>query len=186
MTREEHRDYKELITEAVAQLREAQALGDTSIVRETVAEVLAAEGFSSSIADDLFQRLERRFLAVDVEAAQLQLQRANGESVDTPTVPELDDETLMFATLVENWQLVRSPGTKTAIEARAAIRLFEAWCIERHQRVLSVNRLAIEDIAAFRDWLLVHVTKRNQKTGAALHPASVRKYLGLLTAIVNS
>ncbi len=186
MTRDEHREYKELIADAVAQLRDAQARGDTSIVRETVTEVLSAEGFSTEIADSLFQRLERRFLAVDVEAAQLQWQRANGESIPTPAMPELDDESLMVATLIDHWRRVRAPGTKTVIEAQAAVRLFQSWCVERHQRVLSVNQLAIEDIAAFRDWLLLHVPKRNQKTGATLHPASVRKYLGLLTAIVNS
>lgn len=186
MTREEHREYKELIAETVAQLREAQARGDSSIVRETVVEVLSAEGFSTIIADNLFQRLERRFLAVDVEAAQVQLQRANGESIVTPDIPEFDDESLTLSTMLENWRLVRLPSSKTVVEAHAAVRLFGTWCTESYQRILPVNRLVIEDVAAFRDWLTVHVPKRNQKTGAALHPASVRKYLGLLTAIVNS
>jgi integrase len=185
MSRDEHREYKELLIETVEQLQEAQACGDTAIVRETATEFLDSEGFVAQVADSIYRQFEQRLLATDVEVAQLQLRRSQGDSVTTPAIPEIDDHALMFKTLVEQWAKGRGVHNKTAIEGRAAVRLFSEWCSCTHGRVLSANRVTVENAAQFRDWLLEYVPPRYRATGKTLHPASAKKYLGLLGAMVS-
>ena len=81
MLLEEHRAYKDLIEETVEQLSEAQACGDTGIVREVAQEFLASEGFAAQVADNVYRKFEQRLLAADLETAQLQLLRAQGQTV---------------------------------------------------------------------------------------------------------
>jgi integrase len=186
LTDEEFEQDRALLETAARQLRTAQARGDTSLMREAAVAFLENEGFVVNLADELFRHFEKRLLQADVQAVELQLKRAQGESVVTPPAPHIDNPELMMGALRAHWEKARKPTAKTITESHAAVRLYEQFCTEVHGRPLAVDMLTKDIASAFRDWLLTQVPRKHRATGQTMDAGSARKYLGLLTAYVNA
>ncbi len=186
MSEEEFEEDRVLLESAAQQLRQAQARGDASVMRESAVAFLESEGFVVDLADQLYRKLEKRLLQADVQALDLQLKRAHGETVPTPPAPRLDNPELMMSALRAHWEKTRAPAVKTIGESHAAVRLYERFCTQVHGRPLAVDMLTKDIASAFRDWMLTQVPRKHKATGKTMDAGSARKYLGLLTAFVNA
>jgi integrase len=141
-------------------LKTALARGDVSLVVDDVEDFIESHGLRLKRESPAFRRLAYAFLKASVKATELIARRQQGEIVETPKVPAVEDflsdgsdrageqgETISI--IYESWKTERKPTPKLTADWDKAFRRF----VQLHGD-LPITAVTRRHVAAFKDALL--------------------------------
>lgn len=173
--------YSDGLHEAAEVFSGALRRGDTAPVEVHLREFLMARGIKPSSAEDSHKRLAYAFLQEAVYVHSSLLRRERGlldEAYAGPANPPMlnfgdvqnDRPQYSLADHLKYWAAMRSPAVKSVKDARTAIARLEHFLAGK-----SPASLVRRDVITFREELLT----------SGLSPATVKKQMGLLSAILG-
>lgn len=163
--------HRSLMTDAQAQAREAFAYLDTSMIEETAADLLEAEGLSMPLDRRSWNQLLLALLKQNAETSRKLAALAHGEPLELPEVPPPAKDPVRLGRLVDGWARQQHVVEKSIWSTRNAISRFESLCGE-----LGVDEIAPAHVRQFRDHLL---------QAESLAAKTTKTYLGFLKTLVQ-
>jgi integrase len=157
-----------------AKYQEALKKGDLSIIQDEVDNLLTHHAIQIERGSEVYQKLCYNTLLANFKAARMQLDRHQGEIIDTPPMPESYQKSLRLSEIADLWKREKEQAgspSKTTADALRQIHRF----INLHGN-LPVRRITKTHVREFKDSML--------KQGLSSRTVQ-EKCLAFLKAILN-